>query len=83
MNDSTQQNQLTLGDLGSILWRRKVMIISIFTVSVVAAAIVSLLLPKYYKSETLILCIAPESGGSAPPCPRARLPGRSQGPSRG
>jgi uncharacterized protein involved in exopolysaccharide biosynthesis len=39
------------------------MLISLFTVSVVATMIVSLLLPKYYKSETLILCLAPESGG--------------------
>ena len=39
------------------------MIITLCVVSVLATMIVSLLLPKYYKSQAMILAIAPESGG--------------------
>ena len=39
------------------------MIISLFVVSVIGTMVVSFLLPKYYKSETMVLCIAPEAGG--------------------
>jgi uncharacterized protein involved in exopolysaccharide biosynthesis len=47
----------------TIFWRRKTMIITLCVVSVLATMIVSLLLPKYYKSEAMILAIGPESGG--------------------
>jgi tyrosine-protein kinase Etk/Wzc len=47
-----------------VVWRRKLLIGALFLVSVAAAGAVSFfLLPKYYKSETMIFCIAPESGG--------------------
>jgi uncharacterized protein involved in exopolysaccharide biosynthesis len=52
-----------LADYANILWRRKFMLIAIFTTFVVITMIVSLMLPKYYKSEAMILAIAPETGG--------------------
>jgi uncharacterized protein involved in exopolysaccharide biosynthesis len=39
------------------------MLIALFTVTVVITLIVSLLLPKYYKSEAMILVSAPDTGG--------------------
>lgn len=59
----TTSDEINLLDYWTILWRRKMMIISLFTASVTVAMIVSFLLPKYYKSEALVLCIAPEAGG--------------------
>jgi uncharacterized protein involved in exopolysaccharide biosynthesis len=46
-----------------ILWRRKIMLIILCTLSVIITMAVSLMLPKYYKSEALILTLAPETGG--------------------
>jgi uncharacterized protein involved in exopolysaccharide biosynthesis len=63
MTEQMQNDEINLMDYWKILWRRKVMIISLFVVSVVVTMVVSFQLPKYYKSETLVLCIAPESGG--------------------
>ena len=63
MERNAYQKDITLLDYGKILWRRKVMLISLFTVSVVVTMAVSLLLPKYYKSEVVVLAIAPETGG--------------------
>jgi uncharacterized protein involved in exopolysaccharide biosynthesis len=39
------------------------MLIALFAASVIVTMAVSLLLPKYYRSEAVILAIAPESGG--------------------
>jgi uncharacterized protein involved in exopolysaccharide biosynthesis len=55
--------EMNLLDYAKVLWRRKAMLIVLFAVSVVTTMVVSLLLPKYYKSEAVILAIAPESGG--------------------
>ena len=57
------EEELNLLDYWNILWRRKTMIIALCTVFVLATMVVSLLLPKYYKSTAMILAIAPESGG--------------------
>ena len=58
-----RDDEINLVDFWTILWRRKTMIIVLCLVSVLATMVVSLLLPKYYKSEAMILAIAPESGG--------------------
>jgi len=58
-----RESEMNLLDYGKILWRRKIMLVILCTLSVGITMIVSLMLPKYYKSEALILAIAPESGG--------------------
>ena len=63
MAEEIRGKEFDLLDYGKILWRRKVMIVVLFTFSVVIAMVVSLMLPKYYKSEAMILASAPESGG--------------------
>jgi len=63
MTEPIQDNEINLIDYWHVVWRRKVMVLSLFTASVVVTMVVSLLLPKYYKAEALVLCIAPESGG--------------------
>jgi tyrosine-protein kinase Etk/Wzc len=50
-------------DFWTIILLRKTMIIALCVVSVLATMIVSLLLPKYYQSQAMVLAIAPESGG--------------------
>jgi uncharacterized protein involved in exopolysaccharide biosynthesis len=63
MEQIDHQEEKTILDYAKILWHRKVMLISVFTVSVVITMAVSLLLPKYYRSEVVVLAIAPETGG--------------------
>jgi uncharacterized protein involved in exopolysaccharide biosynthesis len=60
---TTREGEINLLDYWKVLWRRKYLLIALFTVSVVATMVVSLMLPKYYRSEAVILAIAPESGG--------------------
>lgn len=62
-DQQTRDNTTAPTDYGDIFLRRKKMIIIVCVVSVLATMIASLLLPKYYKSEAVILAIAPESGG--------------------
>jgi uncharacterized protein involved in exopolysaccharide biosynthesis len=57
------QDEINLIDYWNILWRRKLMIIILCVVAVTATLVVSLQLPKYYKSDAVILSIAPETGG--------------------
>jgi uncharacterized protein involved in exopolysaccharide biosynthesis len=57
------ENRTPPPDYWDIFGRRKKMIIVLCLVSVVVTLVVSLLLPKYYKSQAMILAIAPESGG--------------------
>jgi len=59
----TDHSEANLVDYGAIIRRRKMMIIVLCVVSVLATMVVSLKLPKYYKSQAMILAIAPESGG--------------------
>lgn len=63
MEQSTHQEEFNLSDYIRILWRRKIMLVVLCILSVVITMVVSLLLPKYYKSEAMILAIAPETGG--------------------
>jgi len=63
MNETNHQKEINVLDIWTIVWHRKFMIIALVTISTVAALVISLLLPKYYKSEAMILAIAPESGG--------------------
>lgn len=61
--ESPRATRDNLPDFWNIMWRRKLMISLLFIVSVSVTLIVSLLLPKYYKSSAMIIALAPESGG--------------------
>ncbi len=63
MTESIPPEELSVLDYWKILWHRKNMIISLVTITVSVTMVISLMLPKYYKSEAMILVVAPESGG--------------------
>src|SRR6266511_1724733 len=63
MTETVHEEQITLTDYWNILWRRKFMLIILCAVTVSATLVISLQLPKYYKSDAVILSIAPEAGG--------------------
>ena len=54
------EDEINLLDYWRVIWKRKWLIGSVFAAAVVAAMVVSLLMPKYYKSTTV--AIAAESG---------------------
>lgn len=56
-------DEIDLIEYWNIIWRRKVFIISLFTVSVIVTMAISLRLPKYYKSEAVIMVSVSDSGG--------------------
>ena len=56
-------DEINLLEYWSVIWKRKTMLISLFTIAVIVTMVISLLLPKYYKSETVILATASDSGG--------------------
>jgi len=47
----------------NVIWRRKIMLIALFTLSMVVAMVISMLLPKFYGSETVIMSSTSEPGG--------------------
>ncbi|MDA8422963.1 MAG: Wzz/FepE/Etk N-terminal domain-containing protein [Nitrospiraceae bacterium] len=63
MTEELHDEEINLLEYWDVLWRRKVMIIALCTVSVTATMIMSLLAPKYYKSETVVMASASDSGG--------------------
>ncbi len=64
MNISEMPNEeINLLEYWNVLWRRKTMLISLFTVVVSVTMVISLLLPKYYKSETVIMAASSDAGG--------------------
>jgi uncharacterized protein involved in exopolysaccharide biosynthesis len=63
MTETVHEEAINLLDYWDMLWRRKMMIIILCVVAVLATLLVSLQLPKYYRSEALILTTAPDSGG--------------------
>lgn len=63
MTEAIHESELNLLDYGKILWRRKIMLVILCTLSVGFTMVVSLMLPKYYRSEAMILALAPETGG--------------------
>lgn len=60
MNDNDEINLL---EYWNVLWRKKWLIIFLCSVAVVATTIMSFYSPKYFKSETVIMSSATESGG--------------------
>ncbi len=63
MTEELHDDEINLLEYWDVLWRRKVMIIALCTVSVTATMIISLLSPKYYKSETVVMASSSEMGG--------------------
>ena len=58
-----EREEAGLLEYWSIIRRRKKMLIALCAVSAVTVMVISLLQPKYYRSEAVILAIAPEPGG--------------------
>jgi len=63
MSEPIHQDVISIIDYWNIVWRKKVVVITLFIVTVIITLIISLLLPKYYKSEAMIMALAPDSGG--------------------
>ncbi len=63
MNEEDHEEEIRLLDYWNVLWRRKTMIIGLFLVVVILTMTISLLMPKYYKSEAVIIASSSESGG--------------------
>jgi len=61
--EELHEEEINLIEYWNVIWRRKYFLIALFIVSVTIAMLVSFQLPKYYKSETLIITSGPESGG--------------------
>ncbi len=58
-----EDQEISILDYCDVIKRRKKLIIGVFTASVVLALVASLLMPKYYKSEAVIIAASPEMGG--------------------
>ena len=56
---SVTEDEINLYDLWKVIAKRKVLIIAVFLISVISAAVISLLMPKIYQGE-LILAISKE-----------------------
>ena len=54
--------EINLLDYWNVLWHRKIMVISICSVSVVLAMVMGLLSPKYFRSETVFMPVGSDSG---------------------
>ncbi len=59
------EDEINLLEYWNVICRRKWMLIILFTVSVAATMVISLQLPKYYKSEAVIVANTSDSGGLA------------------
>ncbi|MBI4208576.1 MAG: hypothetical protein HY538_02570 [Deltaproteobacteria bacterium] len=57
MESNYHEEEIDLLDYWHVIWKRRRMIASLFFVSVVAAAVISLLLPEQYKAEVVLLPI--------------------------
>jgi uncharacterized protein involved in exopolysaccharide biosynthesis len=64
VNDPQEQD-VDILEYWHIIWSRRIMLVLLFTVSVLVTMIAGLLSPKYYRSETVIAPVMPEAGGLA------------------
>ena len=55
--------EINLLEYWNVIWRRKTMLISLFTIVVIVTMVISLLSPKFFTSETVIISSTSESGG--------------------
>lgn len=63
MEDQLQLNEINIVEYWNILWNRKWFLIGLFFVVVTVTMLVSFQLPKFYKSETVIISTTSEAGG--------------------
>ncbi len=63
MDTIQQEEEINLLELWTVIWRRKLILIALFTISVVITMVVSLKMPKYFRSETVIISSGSEAGG--------------------
>lgn len=61
MTTLVQEKEIT--GLTNLLWRRKMPLMGFCLVSIVLTMAVSLSLPKYYRSEAVVIATGPEAGG--------------------
>lgn len=61
--EKKDEKYVYIPDYFRIVWRRKGMILVLTALSVLTTLVVSLMLPRYYASEAVILVTAPEAGG--------------------
>ena len=61
--EELHEEEINLLEYWNVIWRRKYLLIALFIVFVTITMLVSFQLPKFYKSETLIITTGPESGG--------------------
>ena len=60
-----ENEDITLIEYWNVLCRRKKMVLSILSVSILLAMVISLLTPKYFRSETVLMPVGPDAGGLA------------------
>lgn len=63
MEEQLQLNEINLLEYWSVLWKRKFFIIGLVLITIIITMIIGLLTPKIYRSETVIISTATESGG--------------------
>jgi uncharacterized protein involved in exopolysaccharide biosynthesis len=61
--EDLHDDEINLLEYWNVIWRRKYLLIALFIAFVTITMLVSFQLPKFYKSETLIITTGPESGG--------------------
>jgi uncharacterized protein involved in exopolysaccharide biosynthesis len=57
------EDEINLLEYWNVIWRRKYLLIALFIVSVTVTMLISFQLPKFFKSETMIITSGSESGG--------------------
>ncbi len=57
------EEEINLIELWNVIWRKKIMIIVLFVVAVTVTMVISLNMPKFYKSETMVITSGSEAGG--------------------
>lgn len=58
-----REDEIDLFEYAAILWRRKLLIMTLVAAAVAIAVVLSLVLPSYYRSETVLLATGTEAGG--------------------
>lgn len=63
MTEVLPDEEINLLEYWNVIWRRKYLLIALFIVAVTVTMVYSFQLPKFYKSETMIITSGSESGG--------------------
>lgn len=57
------EDEINLLDYWNVIWKRRLLVISVSVGSVVLALVVSLMMPKYYESTTVVMTAESSTGG--------------------